>query len=352
VRVLILGATGFIGRHVAAHLHGRGHAVVGVSRRRAAAFERYPQYGWIPGDLHCDLEPEAWSRRLHAFDAVVNCAGLHREGRDTGFETVHALGPVALYRACEAAGVRRVVHLTVPGDAAACRSHWLATRRYAERRLESLTLDWVVLEHPLILGEAPPALAELPTGIARVAPLTIADLCEAVGHALEDPAAARRHYRLTGPKTFAALKETRDFAELTGRPPHGAAPGPLTLLYDGNCPICAFEMRRLAKLDRARRLAYRDIATPGFDAGRYGTTFEAMMGRMHALTADGRMLVGMDAIRAAYSAVGFGWVLAPTRLPWLRALADRAYLWFAGNRYAISRWLGMRCEGACHLGPR
>ena len=345
MRILILGATGFIGRHVAAHLHSRGHAVVGVSRRRAAAFDRYPEYGWIPGDLHCDLEPEAWGCRLHAFDAVVNCAGLHREGRDAGFETVHALGPVALYRACEAAGVRRIVHLTVPGDAAACRSHWLATRRYAERRLESLALDWVVLEHPLILGEEPPKLAKLPVGLARVAPLSIADLCEAVEHALEDPAAARRHYRLTGPKTFAALRETRDFAELTGRPPRGAEPGPLTLLYDGACPICVFEMKRLEGLDRRKRLAYRDIAAPDFDAARYGTTFEAMMGRMHA--AVGRVLVGMDAIRAAYTAVGLGWVLAPTRLPWLRALADHAYVWFAENRYAISRWLGMRCEGGC-----
>jgi uncharacterized protein YbjT (DUF2867 family) len=352
MRVLIAGATGFIGRHVAAHLHARGHAVVGISRRRAAAFERHPEYGWIAGDLHHDLEPEAWSRKLHAFDALVNCAGLHREKGGASFETVHALGPVALYQACERAGVRRVVHLTVPGDAAACRSHWLATRRYAERKLESLPLDWVVLAHPLILGEGPPPLAALPPGLSRVAPLAIADLCEAVERSLEDPAAARRRYLLTGAKTFTALKETGDFAELTGRPPRGAAPGPLVLLYDGACPICVFEMKRLARLDRAKRLAYRNIAAPGFDPARYGAGLEAMMGRMHAVAPDGRLLVGMDAIRAAYAAVGLGWVLAPTRLPWLRAAADRAYAWFAANRYAISRWLGMRCDGACDTGAR
>jgi uncharacterized protein YbjT (DUF2867 family) len=349
MRVLIAGATGFIGRHVAAHLHARGHAVVGISRRRAAAFDRHPEYGWIVGDLHHDLEPEIWSRKLYGFDAVVNCAGLYRENAGSSFETVHALGPVALYRACERAGVRRIVHLTVPGDAAACRSHWLATRRYAERKLESLALDWVVLEHPLILGETPPALAELPPSLARVAPLAIADLCEAVERSLEEPWAAHRRFRLTGRRTFIALKETTDFTELTGRPPRGAVAGPLVLLYDGACPICEFEMKRLHGLDRAKRLAYRNIAVPGFDAGRYGTNLDAMMGRMHAVTPDGRLLVGMDAIRAAYAAVGFGWVLAPTRLPWVRRLADRGYAWFAANRYAISRWLGMRCDGKCHL---
>ena len=123
MRVLILGATGPLGGALAAHLHARGHAVVGVSRRRAEAFERHPEYGWIQGDLHRDLEPEAWLRKLHGFDAVLNCAGLRRESAHAHFETVHALGPAALYRACERAGVRRVVHLTPAGDPAAKRSH-------------------------------------------------------------------------------------------------------------------------------------------------------------------------------------------------------------------------------------
>ena len=59
---------------------------------------------------------------------------------------------------------------------------------------------------------------------------------------------------------------------------------------------------------------------------------------MHALAPDGRLLAGMDAIRAAYSAVGLGWLLAPTRLPLARRLAERAYLAMP-NRYAISRRL-------------
>src|SRR5258708_10135547 len=152
MRVMIVGATGFIGRHVAKHLHARGHAVVGISRRRAAAFDRHPEYAWIVGDLHREIDPEPWRRKLFAVDAVVNCAGLHREESEASFETVHALGPAALYKACELARVRRVVHLTVPGDAIGSRSHWLATRRYAEAKLESLPLDWVILAHPLIAG--------------------------------------------------------------------------------------------------------------------------------------------------------------------------------------------------------
>ena len=78
-----------------------------------------------------------------------------------------------------------------------------------------------------------------------------------------------------------------------------------------------------------------DITARGFDPARYGTTRAALMGRMHALAPDGRLLVGMDAIRAAYSAVGLGWLLAPTRLPLVRRLAERAL--FVAYRCAISR---------------
>lgn len=295
MRVLIAGASGSIGRAIAAHLHSRGHAVVGVSRRRAQAFERHPEYGWIAGDLHRDLDPAAWLRKLHAFDAVLNCAGLRRERPDAHFETVHALGPAALYRACERARVGRVVHLTPAGDPAARRSPALATRHYAERTLQSLALDWVV--------------------IAYARDVALPQLCAAAADALENPDAARRRIAL--------------------------APARLQLLYDGACPICSLEMRRLSSLDGGRRLECLDIAAPGFDPARYGTTMPALMDRMHAIAPDGRLLAGMDAIRAAYSAVGLGWLLAATRLPVVSRLADRAYLAFARNRYAISRRLGL-----------
>jgi uncharacterized protein YbjT (DUF2867 family)/predicted DCC family thiol-disulfide oxidoreductase YuxK len=400
VRILVVGATGFIGRHVAAHLRARGHDVVGTSRRRREAFCRYPQYGWIVADLHSDLEARIWRAKLHGFDAVVNCAGLYREAPGETFETVHALGPLALFRACAEAKLARVVQLTPLGDASASRSHLLASRRYAERHLESLDLDWVVLAHPLLLGEGSPAAAALAahpprTPSAALMPLSIDDLCAAVACALESPEAVRRRFSLAGAERFAprelarALRPPRmletagrllrhlvagkrrrtedpgvallavsrtpcgGFREITGRLPGAALPeaARLVLLYDGACPICVFEMDRLKGLDRARRLAYLDIAAPDFDPGRYGVTMAALMGRMHAVSPERGLLVGMEAIRAAYAAVGFGWLLAITGLPLLRPLCDRLYLAFARHRYAISRWLGMRCDsGACRTG--
>ena len=122
-------------------------------------------------------------------------------------------------------------------------------------------------------------------------------------------------------------------------------PYPITLLYDGACPICVYETRRLARFDRKRRLNFVDISAGGFDAARYAATRDEMMTLMHAELADGRLLKGVDALEAAYTAVGFGWLWAPLRWRMLRPHAEALYARFARHRMRISRALGYGCTG-------
>ena len=111
---------------------------------------------------------------------------------------------------------------------------------------------------------------------------------------------------------------------------------PLTLLYDGACPICRAEMDRLAARDSLRRLVFVDISEPGFDASRYGATLPDMQRLIHAVRADGTLAVGFDVLRLAYSAVGLGFLFAPAALPGLKPWFERAYAVFARNRYRVS----------------
>ena len=118
-----------------------------------------------------------------------------------------------------------------------------------------------------------------------------------------------------------------------------------TILIDGECPLCRQEGRFLAWLDRGRgRLVQVDIAAEGFDASSYGTTMDAVMGHIHGVTADGRVVIGMEVFRRAYAAVGLGWLLGWTRLPVARQIADAAYAFFAKHRLRLTG----RCEsGRC-----
>lgn len=123
------------------------------------------------------------------------------------------------------------------------------------------------------------------------------------------------------------------------------------LLYDGECPMCRREAMWLQRRSKDGRLAFEDISAPGFDASRFGKAQDELMGVMHGVFPDGRIVTKVAAFREAYRVVGLGWLLAPTAWPGLRQLSNCGYEWFARNRVAIGKWFGGRdCEsGRCEV---
>ncbi len=127
-------------------------------------------------------------------------------------------------------------------------------------------------------------------------------------------------------------------------------PATFTILIDGACPLCRHEANLLRRLDRGRgRLDLIDIASPRFEPAGLGVTLDQVMGSIHGLTRDGRLVWGVEVFRRAYAAVGWGWLWAPTGWPILRPVFDAAYGWFARRRL----WLTgrqRRCDvGTCRV---
>jgi len=116
----------------------------------------------------------------------------------------------------------------------------------------------------------------------------------------------------------------------------GQAGWEIKVLYDGECPLCVREVRMLRRFNRRGKLALEDIAEAGFDPARYGRSFEALMGQIHGVLPDGRLITGVEVFRRAYSAVGLGFLLAPTAWAPLRPIFDWAYTWFAKNRLRLT----------------
>ena len=103
---MVLGGSGFIGRHTAAALRARGHTVVIGTRRPRRALAK------LPAALRdCELREThfeslttryVWKPLLADIDAVVNTVGILRErGRET-YDRVHSMAPTALATACGA----------------------------------------------------------------------------------------------------------------------------------------------------------------------------------------------------------------------------------------------------------
>jgi predicted DCC family thiol-disulfide oxidoreductase YuxK len=128
---------------------------------------------------------------------------------------------------------------------------------------------------------------------------------------------------------MAFVKSTRDVQ------PTSAATPPswqIQLLYDGGCPLCVREVNFLRTQDAGRGLVdFVDIAEDSYTPEAHGgVTYEAAMGRIHAILADGTVIQNIEVFRQVYEVLGMGWVYAITRIRWIGRVADWIYgLWAA-----------------------
>jgi predicted DCC family thiol-disulfide oxidoreductase YuxK len=120
----------------------------------------------------------------------------------------------------------------------------------------------------------------------------------------------------------------------------------IEVFYDGACPLCTREIQMLQRRNTRQRIRFVDIAAESFDASRIGLPWETLMDRIHGRLPDGTLVEGVEVFRRLYAAVGFGPLVALTRLPGVTQLLDVAYHTFAKNRLRLT---GRCVAGACEL---
>ena len=116
------------------------------------------------------------------------------------------------------------------------------------------------------------------------------------------------------------------------------------VFFDGECPLCMREIRMLRRLDRAGRIRFTDISEPGFDASALGLTWAMMMERIYGRMPDGTLVHGVEVFRQLDAAVGFGPLVAMTRIPGISHGLNLAYRVFAKRRLRLT---GRCVTGAC-----
>ena len=206
-KVLVLGASGFIGRHIAHALRRSGFEVVcGVRSSGGATCGTT-----VEVDYRRDHTAADWLPRLVGIHAIVNAVGILRESRELSFDAVHVKAPIALFEAAAACGVMKIVQISALGadDDAVSRYH--LSKKGADDALSRMDVRWTIMRPSLVFGEQGmsaslfTALSTLPVipvpgeGAQRVQPIHIDDLSEAIVRLLESDAQDGHRIDAVGP---------------------------------------------------------------------------------------------------------------------------------------------------------
>jgi nucleoside-diphosphate-sugar epimerase len=266
VKVLVTGATGFVGTHALEGVLSAGHEVVATYHRRS--FVEKPGARWV------SMSDTIASNQLHelltSVDAVLHLAGLahlprgHRDRTASAFMRINVDATLALAQAAADVGVRRFVFMSSvkacgevsldrplrESDQKAPEDAYGVSKSVAEDRLGELAastgLEHVVIRPPLVYGPGVGAnFLSLLRWIDRGLPLPlgsirnrrsfvyIGNLVDAACACLVRPEAAGRTYFVSDGDDVSTPELVRRIAAALGRPARLLAAPPFALRAAG-----------------------------------------------------------------------------------------------------------------------
>jgi len=255
MRVMVLGGTGFVGRHAAAALRARGHQVLLGTRHPRRALAKLP-----PALRDCELREihleslttrYVWKPLLAGVEVVVNAAGILRERGGETYDRVHNMAPAALAHACERLGLR-LIHVSMLGLRREARSRFLRSKLLAERAIAATGADYCIVRPSLLHGEGGfgadwmRRVARMPVHLypanaaGRIAALDARDLGEALATLCEVPGSSvPREVELGGSARRTLAGHLRALRAAGNRGPalQIPLPAPLVRLAGGFCDL-------------------------------------------------------------------------------------------------------------------
>lgn len=240
--VLVLGGSGFVGRALCEQLTRRLGAGVRITvptrrLRHAQSVQSLPGVTVVQADVFHDLPA-----LVQGQDAVVNLVAI-LQGSAAAFEHVH----VELPKRIAAAGTRRLVHVSALGVAEHAPSRYLRSKAAGEAALQVAAqthpLELTLLRPSLVFGDGDKSvnlfarlqglfpLMPLGGAAARLQPVWVQDLAQALVEVLLKREAVGQTYEIAGPRELTLEQLVRLAGRIAGhQKPVLALPGPLASL--------------------------------------------------------------------------------------------------------------------------
>jgi len=153
-KILVLGASGLIGRFVSDDLRARGFQTTGVARHLAPS-QKTSAFDLELPVMSMDTASLARLIREREIDVVVNCLGVLQDGPGSDTRAVHRDFVERLLAAIRDSGrVVRLVHISIPGMANEDRTAFSTTKREAELLIAASGIAYAILRPGFVVAPA------------------------------------------------------------------------------------------------------------------------------------------------------------------------------------------------------
>lgn len=217
-QITVFGGSGFIGRAIVRALAQRGHLVRVAARRieRAEPVKTSGDVGQVVL-MRANLRvPSSVARVVAGSDAVVNAAGIGWQQGRQRYQSVHVDGAKTIADACRGFDVKRLVHISgIGADARSSRNRYILSKVAAEDAVIAGFPDATIVRPSVVFGPGDvmfdrlariacmaPFLPVIGDGSAKVQPVFVGDVAQAVAEILARPETAKSVFELGGPRVY------------------------------------------------------------------------------------------------------------------------------------------------------
>jgi NADH dehydrogenase len=221
-KVLLLGGSGFVGRHLAIELAQRGYQVT-LPCRRPHRLKELTVLAGISLKQANIIDPLELNTLSQGHDIVINLVGILNESGKNSFRKIHVDFAKAVVNACQNNKVRRLLHMSaLSANQASGSSNYLRTKGEGENLVHTFGQKdlQVTSFQPSVIFGAEDSFINRFAGILRLckgffplacpqsrfAPVYIGDVVSFMANTIEDSSSHGQRYPLCGPETY-SLKQ-------------------------------------------------------------------------------------------------------------------------------------------------
>ena len=205
-RVVVTGASGFVGKNVRKFLYKNKVNVLGISRKN---FVKYPTETKIQAK---NLQEQQLQKKLKNYDALVHLIGIGIESSGSTFEEINVNLTKNAIKLCKKSGIKKIIYISGLGVSRDSTSSYFASKYKAEREIISSGLDYTIFRASYIIGKTDDLTKSLSkqmkkgtivipgSGKYRLQPIFVEDIAKIILESILEKKFSNKILDLVGPR--------------------------------------------------------------------------------------------------------------------------------------------------------